>query len=51
MIDIIPNWHPILVHYTVALLSIATVLFTIAALSPKLQYKEQLMIPSLAPVH
>ena len=44
MIDIIPNWHPILVHYTVALLSIATVLFTIAALSPKLQYKEQLII-------
>ena len=44
MIDIIPNWHPILVHYTVALLSIATVLFTIAALFPKLQYREQLII-------
>lgn len=44
MIDVIPNWHPILVHYTVALLSIATVLFTIAALFPKLLYKEQLII-------
>lgn len=44
MIDIIPNWHPIFVHYTVALLTISTALFTIAALFPKLQYKEQLIV-------
>ncbi|MGE3831019.1 MAG: DUF2231 domain-containing protein [Parvibaculaceae bacterium] len=27
VIDIIPNWHPIIVHFTVALLSIAATLF------------------------
>lgn len=27
MIEIIPNWHPIFVHFTVALLSIAVILF------------------------
>lgn len=27
IIDIIPNWHPIIVHFTVALLSIAATLF------------------------
>lgn len=30
MIEIIPNWHPIFVHFTVALLSIATVFFLLA---------------------
>jgi uncharacterized membrane protein len=30
MIDIIPNWHPIFVHFTVALLSISVVLFVAA---------------------
>lgn len=29
MIDIIPNWHPIFVHFTVALLSIAVALFVV----------------------
>ncbi|MDH5444966.1 MAG: DUF2231 domain-containing protein [Gammaproteobacteria bacterium] len=29
MIEIIPNWHPIFVHFTVALLSIAIVLFVL----------------------
>ena len=27
MIDIVPNWHPIWVHFPIALLSLATVLF------------------------
>lgn len=27
MIEVIPNWHPVFVHFTVALLSIAVVLF------------------------
>ena len=31
MIEIIPNWHPIFVHFTVALLSIAVVLFILGA--------------------
>lgn len=30
MIEIVPNWHPLLVHFTVALLAIATVLFVVA---------------------
>lgn len=33
VIEIIPNWHPILVHFTIALLAIATLLFVIAALT------------------
>lgn len=30
MFEIIPNWHPIFVHFTVALLSLAVVLFAVA---------------------
>ena len=26
MIEIIPNWHPVLVHFTVALLSLSAIL-------------------------
>jgi len=33
MIEIIPNWHPILVHFTIALLAIATLLFVVSALA------------------
>jgi len=29
MIEIIPNWHPVFVHFTVALLSIAVILFIV----------------------
>jgi uncharacterized membrane protein len=32
MIEIIPNWHPILVHFTIALLTIATLLFLFSAI-------------------
>jgi uncharacterized membrane protein len=32
MPEIIPNWHPILVHFTIALLAIATLLFGVFAL-------------------
>ncbi len=39
MIEIIPNWHPIFVHFTVALLSISSVLFVISALLPESQWK------------
>ena len=31
MIQIIPNWHPILVHFTVALFSISVVMFLLAS--------------------
>lgn len=30
MVEIIPNWHPLLVHFTVALLPIATLFFLLA---------------------
>jgi uncharacterized membrane protein/ketosteroid isomerase-like protein len=33
MIEIIPNWHPILVHFTFALLAIATLLFVVRAVT------------------
>jgi len=32
MFEIIPNWHPVFVHFTVALLSLAVVLFVVAPL-------------------
>lgn len=32
MIEIIPNWHPLLVHFTIALLSVAVVGFLVAHL-------------------
>ncbi|MBL8197705.1 MAG: DUF2231 domain-containing protein [Chromatiales bacterium] len=31
MVEIVPNWHPLLVHFTIALLTIATLLFMAAA--------------------
>lgn len=34
MIEIIPNWHPIFVHFTVGLLVTATALFLLAAALP-----------------
>jgi uncharacterized membrane protein len=33
MFEIIPNWHPILVHFTIALLAFATLLFGVAVIS------------------
>ena len=33
LIEIIPNWHPIFVHFTVALFSTATVLFLLGAIA------------------
>jgi len=33
MIEIIPNWHPVLVHFTIALLGIATLLFVVLAVT------------------
>ena len=33
MIEIVPNWHPILVHFTIGLLAIATLLFIVSAIA------------------
>ena len=41
MIEIIPNWHPIFVHFTVALFSVSTGLYLVALLVPNQQLKEQ----------
>ena len=32
MFKVIPNWHPILVHFTIALLGVATLLFSVSAI-------------------
>lgn len=41
MIEIIPNWHPIFVHFTVALFSVATGLYALSLLVSNIQLKEQ----------
>ena len=38
MFEIIPNWHPMLVHFTIALLSISTVLFYTAVILKQKPY-------------
>ena len=35
--EIIPNWHPLFVHYTVALISVACVLYVLAAFTGSFQ--------------
>ncbi len=35
MFEIIPNWHPVLVHFTVALFSVSVVLFLLTSLMRK----------------
>ena len=37
-IEIIPNWHPIFVHFSVALLSVSGVMFLASALLKKSNY-------------
>lgn len=41
MIEIIPNWHPIFVHFTVALLSIAVLLSVLVRFMPASKLREQ----------
>lgn len=41
MIEIIPNWHPVFVHFTVALLFTAVLLFVVARLLSADKLKEQ----------
>jgi len=40
MIEILPNWHPVFVHFTMALLSVAGVLFMISGLAREWQYRQ-----------
>ncbi len=46
MIEIIPNWHPIFVHFTVALLSIAVVTHLLSLLMAGSEMGRQLIIVS-----
>jgi len=43
MIQIIPNWHPILVHFTVALFSISILLFLVSLLLGEGKLRTQLL--------
>lgn len=44
MIEIIPNWHPVFVHFTVGLLFVSAVIFFIAILIRKEKLREHLLI-------
>ena len=44
MLQIIPNWHPIFVHFTVALLSLTVIFSLIGMLLPKGVLKEQCLV-------
>ncbi len=41
MIEIIPNWHPFFVHFTVALLSLAVVFYPLARVLPGGRLRDQ----------
>jgi len=41
MIEIIPNWHPLFVHFTVALLSISVALFVVTKFVTSWQLEDQ----------
>ncbi len=43
MIEIIPNWHPIFVHFTVALFSTAVGFYVLAYLSARLKFKSAIL--------
>jgi uncharacterized membrane protein len=44
MIEIIPNWHPVFVHFTVALLIIAAIIHLLSHFLPKGDLVNQLTI-------
>ncbi len=41
MIEVIPNWHPIFVHFTVALFSIAVLFFILGTALPTHKWRDQ----------
>lgn len=43
MIEILPNWHPIFVHFTVALFSISVLLYVVSLVLTKGPFKTQLL--------
>ena len=41
MIEIIPNWHPIFVHFTVALLTMSVFFYGLSFVAPGNRFYEQ----------
>ncbi|MDH5573601.1 MAG: hypothetical protein OEY89_17685, partial [Gammaproteobacteria bacterium] len=44
MIDILPNWHPIFVHFTVALLSVSIGVYFASCFMKKSELKNEWLI-------
>lgn len=44
MIEIVPNWHPIFVHFTVAMLTVSILLFFVGATFSKNKWHEQILV-------
>ncbi|HCX3404688.1 TPA: hypothetical protein OZL93_003233, partial [Legionella pneumophila] len=44
MIEILPNWHPIFVHFTVALTSIATFFFCLGFIFQNINFGKELLV-------
>ncbi|HAT1868129.1 TPA: DUF2231 domain-containing protein [Legionella pneumophila] len=44
MIEIIPNWHPIFVHFTVALFTVSVILYTVIYLASYSRWKRSLLV-------
>jgi uncharacterized membrane protein len=44
MIEVIPNWHPLFVHFPIALLSMATLFFVVLSFVNSTALKEQLRV-------
>ena len=47
MIEIIPNWHPVFVHFTVALLFTAVLLYVVVQFMPASKLREQWQLVAL----
>ena len=43
MIEIIPNWHPYLVHFTIALLTVSVITIVVSALAKDIDRRRQLL--------
>lgn len=43
LIEIIPNWHPIFVHFTIALISISGLFYFLSKVAPRSQFKSDLL--------
>jgi len=42
MFEVIPNWHPVFVHFAIALLSMSTIFFVLLKITNNTFYQEQL---------